>query len=581
LAEASARLSSTLDYNETLRNVAELLVNRVCSMASVLLIDADRISVVAWHHGVAAKRDLISKMDTAVTEPGVRDLLLKVVATGQSVVIERLDHESFRKLKVSDKRMEDYRAAGITSFVLAPMTTHGHTIGVLSCVCTEPDAPLDINDVPLIEEIAKRAATAVDHARLFDKTRRSEEVQRFLNEASVKLAASLDYETTFRNVASVLVPQMAEWVAIHVLEGGKPKRVAVAHSDPAKARWATEMSERYPTDMESGSGLGFVLRTGNTEFYPHISEEMLVAEARDPEHASVIKQLRVGSVMIVPMSVRNEVIGAITFVASEQGRYTQIDLDFAIELAHRAASAVDHARLFRNVEEMVESRTRELQAVNKELEAFAYSVSHDLRAPLRSIMSASMIVMEDYGEAIGEEGRAELKRASAAAKRMSTLIDDLLEFSRLGRREMALSDVDLSALANTIGTEISLPEGVLEVEPNLTATADSALLRVAMTNYLENAWKFSKEHAKPRIRVGQVMVDGEPAFYVQDNGVGFDEQYAEKLFVPFERLHSPHDYPGTGIGLANVKRIVARHDGKVWAHSKPGEGATFFFTLPR
>jgi signal transduction histidine kinase len=579
LAEASARLASSLDYHETLLNVATLLVTRVCDLAGVFLLDGDVVRVAAWDHADSEMKKRLMALDFREVTSGFSKIVLQVIDSGQSLVLDSVTPEFLDSIGVGEDKKRQYAEAGVNSLILAPMMSHGQCLGVLSCVSTSDEHPIDPSDVPLVEEIARRAATAVDHARLYERTKRAEEVQRYLNEASVTLASSLDYETTLANVASVLVPSVADWIAVHLYEEGQAKRVTVAHSDPEKVSWAISVSDKYPTDMSLDTGLPHVLKTGASEFYPAISEEMMTATARDEEHLAVIRQLKVGSALIVPMVARDEVIGAITFVAEQQGRYSEVDLEFAKELARRSALAVDKARLFRNVEQMVEERTHELQAVNKELEAFAYSVSHDLRAPLRSIMSASMIVMEDYGDKIGEDGQAELKRASAAAKRMSGLIDDLLEYSRLGRREMNVGDVDLSALAALIARETGIPEEAIQVAPGMHTQGDPALLRVALTNLIENAWKFTKSKSAPSIEVGRTIEQGQDAYFVRDNGVGFDEQYAGKLFVPFERLHSPQDYPGTGIGLANVKRIVARHGGKVWAHGTQGQGATFYFTL--
>ncbi len=581
LAEASARLASSLDYSETLANVAELLVTRICEMASVFLLEDDRLHIAAWHHADGAKRKLIEGMSFDELSSGLEAVVRSSIERCQSVVVEQIDSKVLQQFEVGEIKSDQYKQVGIASFLIVPLVTNGQAIGVLCCVATEPDFEFSEARIALVEEIGRRAATAVDHARLYERTRNAQQMERLLNDASVTLSSSLDYETTLANVASVLVPNLAEWIAVHTLENGVAKRVTVAHIDPAKVKWADEVNSRYPIDMNDEQGLAKVLREGVSEFYPSITEEMLTATARDEEHLALIRQTEIGGVMIVPMIVRDKVIGAITFVAAKQDRYTHQELSFATELALRAAIAVDNARLFRNVEQRVEERTQELQVANKELESFAYSVSHDLRAPLRSIMSASMIVIEDYGDKIGEDGRAELKRSSAAAKRMSALIDDLLEYSRLGRREMNLSDVDLSALVRSIGLETGMPEGVLTVQPGMVATGDHSLLRVLLTNHIENAWKFVKETPEPRISVGSESVDGVSAYFVRDNGVGFDEQFAEKLYVPFERLHSPQDYPGTGIGLANVKRIVHRHGGKVWAQGKVGEGATFYFTLGR
>ncbi len=236
-----------------------------------------------------------------------------------------------------------------------------------------------------------------------------------------------------------------------------------------------------------------------------------------------------------------------------------------------------------DLEKRVGERTAELTSANKELESFAYSISHDLRAPLRGIDGFSHLLAEEYGEQLDAQGKGYLERVRAAAQRMGTLIDDILELSRVTRHSMRRSQVDLSRLAKEILEEQahSAPERALEVAiaPDCTAFGDPQLLRVMMQNLLENAWKYTGKEAAPRIEFGRETQGGEQVFFVRDNGVGFDMKYADRLFAPFQRLHKPEEFAGTGIGLATVARVVRRHGGRVWAESAPGNGATLRFTL--
>ncbi len=237
-----------------------------------------------------------------------------------------------------------------------------------------------------------------------------------------------------------------------------------------------------------------------------------------------------------------------------------------------------------SLERTVTERTAELLLANRELEAFAYSVSHDLRSPLRAINAFSRILADEHAEDLGPTGIADLERIRAAGTRMDELIVSLLDLSRIARADLRRSPVDLSALASSIGSELarSRPSHVeLVVEPGLEARADASLVRIALTNLLDNAWKFTAKTEAPRVEVGAVRSGPEaPVFFVRDNGAGFDPGHANDLFLAFRRLHAPHEFPGTGIGLATVQRIVSRHGGRIWAESAVGQGATFFFTLP-
>jgi len=232
----------------------------------------------------------------------------------------------------------------------------------------------------------------------------------------------------------------------------------------------------------------------------------------------------------------------------------------------------------------LEHSVSELRALNDELGAFAYSVSHDLRAPLRSIDGFSQILLEDKGPALGDDGRDHLDRVRAAATRMGALIDDMLLLSRLTRDEMKLESVDVTALARGVVDELRArePERSVEFDSNgaTPATGDARLVRIALTNLLGNSWKFSRVRRPAHISFGGETRDGESVFFVKDDGVGFDMRYADKLFGAFQRLHSAAEFEGTGIGLATVQRIVHRHGGRVWAESVVGKGTTVYFTLP-
>jgi signal transduction histidine kinase len=236
------------------------------------------------------------------------------------------------------------------------------------------------------------------------------------------------------------------------------------------------------------------------------------------------------------------------------------------------------------VERLVAERTQELSAANRELEAFSYSVSHDLRAPLRAIDGFSKAVIEDFeGKLLDAEGLRMLQRVRSASQRMAGLIDELLTLSRLTRKPMQRSRVDLTALAREIIAELSggAPERAVqfEVQDGLVVDGDRELLRTAVRNLLENAWKFSSQRERPRVQFARAGTNGATAYVVRDNGVGFDMRYSEKLFRPFERLHTQAEFPGTGVGLTTVQRVVRRHGGTVWAEAHVDHGAAFYFTL--
>jgi signal transduction histidine kinase len=239
----------------------------------------------------------------------------------------------------------------------------------------------------------------------------------------------------------------------------------------------------------------------------------------------------------------------------------------------------------RELAEMRAELVRDLEHKNREMESFSYAVSHDLRAPLRRIDSFSRAILESQSDKLDESGRRYLDRVREASQQMSQLIDDVLYLSRVTRADLREQDVDLSSLAQLILTRLQESEPARKVEvkirPGVVVTGDGQLLRIALENLFENAWKFTSKQAESRIEFGVTQASGEPTYFVRDNGAGFNMTYVDRLFGPFQRLHAHGDFPGSGIGLATVQRIVHRHGGRVWAEGLVGQGATFQFTLGR
>ena len=264
---------------------------------------------------------------------------------------------------------------------------------------------------------------------------------------------------------------------------------------------------------------------------------------------------------------------ALRDVLGEQAPPPQVDQFFAealspFEMTHRG---------FREANERLEAAVREL-------EAFSYSVSHDLRAPLRTISAFTQALADDLRFQLDDKSRDHLRRVLAAAARMNDLIDALLELSRISRSQLGRHRVDVSSVALAVIEELRRRDVTRRlgatVQPDMVADADGRLVRILFDNLIGNAWKFTTKHTSPHVEIGWERRESERVFFVRDNGAGFDMAYVDRLFTPFQRLHSEREYGGTGIGLATVRRIVERHGGRIWAESIPGHGATFFFTLP-
>lgn len=285
-----------------------------------------------------------------------------------------------------------------------------------------------------------------------------------------------------------------------------------------------------------------------------------------------------------------ELLGVLHLSAPQPAAFDAEHRDIAREVADQVAIAIHQAHLREQLqrhaaelERRVQARTEQYEAANKELATFSYSVSHDLRAPLRAISGFSKVLLEEYGAALGTDGRYYADRIAAGTQRMGQLIEDLLRLARVAQQEMAVQSVNLSDLARGIADDLrkSAPHRRVEfvIAPGVVATGDGRLLRIVLDNLLSNAWKYTGKHPTARIDFGRTERDGRPVYFVRDDGAGFDMAYAGKLFGAFQRLHSESEFEGSGIGLATVQRIIHRHGGRIWAEGAVEKGATFSFTL--
>ena len=434
----------------------------------------------------------------------------------------------------------------------------------------------------------------------------------FLTQAGKLLVASFDYKEILVQVAERAVPLVADWCRVDLLrEDGTLETLAIRHVDPEKVAWAYQLSELTPFDPDAPSGVAAVIRNRESEFFSDIPDSLLVAAAKDEQELSLIRSIGLSSAITVPLVVRNQGKGAITFVTTETKRhYTKTDLAMAEELASRVSLVMENALIYQelqdfnaNLERTVVERTAaltettetlrqlnaELQRSNQELQDFAYVASHDLQEPLRKIQAFGNLLEEEYSSVLGE-GKMYIERMRNAASRMQVLINDLLVFSRVTSKALPFSEVNLTITAQEVVSDLEArlqaTRGRVEIDELPTIEADPLQMRQLLQNLIGNALKFHRPDCPPIIHIsGEVRVDPATAIEqcllsVTDNGIGFDEKYLDRIFIVFQRLHGRGEYEGTGIGLAVVRKIVERHGGTITAHSTVGEGTTFEVTLP-
>jgi PAS domain S-box-containing protein len=422
-----------------------------------------------------------------------------------------------------------------------------------------------------------------------------ERENRLLADAGTLFAHSLDAERTIEEIPALVVPALADWCVVNLRgEDGLVRRAGFVHRDPL----VTEKARRaLPECLPSGEdrrGSVLVIRTGIPKVYPELEGQDLRELAADLAHERLLREMGAHSAAVLPLRTRGRSLGAVILVRGRDGgRFSPEDLRVGQALVDRAALALDNARLLRHLQELtrdleqrVRERTADAQGVMQQLEAFAYTIAHDLRAPVRAMTGFSEALIDDYGKRLDPEGVDYLKRIRDGGKRMDAMISDLLDYSRLVRGKLPLEEVDLGSAVDRalseLGAELSHRRAVVEVErPLPRLRAHGLTLTLALQNLISNAAKFVAPGTEPRIRVRATLGEnGVLRLWVEDNGIGIAPEHQDRIFGVFERLHRSDAYPGTGIGLAIVRKAMERMGGRVGLESEPGKGSRFFLEFP-
>ncbi|PYE53772.1 GAF domain-containing protein [Deinococcus yavapaiensis] len=594
LTRASGELAASLDLPTTLKNLTRLAVPDLADWCAVYVPDGEELRVLAMAHQDPAKVELLRDTITAVPlRLDASGGAPQVLRTGEPFFVPVVTTAMIDALGRDPQHTRQLHTLGLRSYMGVPMVAHGHTLGVLAFALAETERHYDAEDLKFALELARRAGVALDHARLYGEAQAwAATLERTVADRTAELAARTRALEAFgvlsRDLATetdrVKLVTRAQEILLSLL----PHAVA-AYFEQQAGRWKLRCLTGELPDEAFKAALEVGLERGQAPSFdtPFDTNTPLYLNAFNPQPRHVrpesVAQLK--SVASLPVGAGEHLYGVLVIALYEQHGWTAVDRVVLETALSKLRLALERAEA---VEDLAR-RTRELEEVNAELDAFTATVSHDLRAPLRHLQSFSLLLRRALGDEVPERALRPLGMIESSSARLSVLVEALLSFARMSRQALRMQDVDLNDLVRLAVEDLHLDVTGQKVEwriaPLPVVRGDAVLLRQVLVNLLGNAVKYSAGREQPIVTVDARETpseeSGEVVLRVQDNGVGYDPKLGDKLFGMFARLHRVDEYEGSGIGLATVRRVVQRHGGRVWAQSTPGEGATFYVALPR
>jgi PAS domain S-box-containing protein len=580
LARASEAFAASLDYEVTLENVVRLAVPHIADWCAVDMVGADprQIERLALAHVDPAKVAFAEELRRRYPpDPDAKHGVAQVLRTGRSELYDEIPDGLLERAARDAEHLRILQQVGLRSVMIVPIATRGRTLGAITFIAAESSRRYSPADLVTAEELARRAAMAIENARLYRATLVAEERNRFLAEATAALGASLDYATTLERVVRLAVPRVADLAAIYRLEAdGVIRLVALAGREAEQEARARELDALLPLRIEEQRLLPRVVRSGRAEMLAEVPDPLRESWSPSSRASELVRQLAMRSYMVVPLVVRGHVFGALALTTStSERRFEAEDLALAEELARRAGLAVENAQLY-----------REAQNANRLKDEFLATVSHELRTPLTAILGWIHVLRNDRPEQVARAVDTIERNAHAQAR----IVEDLLDVSRIvtGKLRLQLESVDLAEVVQAaVDTVKPMAEAKgIELSTSLDAAVphiagDSARLQQVAWNLLSNAIKFTPRGGRVEVRLEPQLSN--VRLCISDTGDGIRADFLPYVFERFRQADSAatRAYGGLGLGLAIVRHLVELHGGHVSAESQgEGRGSSFTLLLP-